>query len=408
MSRVVFFAIAICVAALVLQCSNKSQDPEDPVRALTAAETELVGSSNAFGFNLFKEIVEQETDSNIFISPLSVSMALGMALNGANGETRDSMAETLEFSGMSMEEINDSYKSLIDLLSNLDEKVKFQIANSIWPELRFPVEEEFIDINRTYFDAEIQVLDFCDPQSVDMINEWVNNNTNGKIREILREIPPQIVMLLINAIYFNGDWTAKFDPEDTHNAPFYLSDGTSTVCEMMQQQNTVRYFSTEEFSAIELPYGDGDFSMVILLPNQGVELDAVIDQLSDENWNEWIASFYDADLTLKIPKFELEYEIELSDVLKALGMGIAFNEYLADFSGINKDRNLFIDFVKHVTYVRVDEVGTEAAAVTAVGFGTTSGGPPKAFIVDRPFAFVLRESHSGTLLFMGKIVEPVF
>jgi serine protease inhibitor len=176
---------------------------------------------------------------------------------------------------------------------------------------------------------------------------------------------------------------------------------------MMEQENTVRFLATEDFSAIELPYGDGDFSMVILLPNQGVELDAVIDLFSDENWNTWIASFYEADLQLKIPKFELEYEIKLNDVLKALGMSIAFDGDLADFTGINRDGNLYIDFVKHKTYVRVDEEGTEAAAVTVVGIGVT-GGPSPSFVVDRPFAFVIRESHSGTLLFMGKIVKPVF
>jgi serpin B len=374
---------------------------------LTSAEKELVGSSNTFGFKFFKEIVEQEADGNIFVSPLSVSMALGMTLNGANGETRDSMAEALEFSGMSMEEINDSYRSLIDLLGSLDEKVRFQIANSIWPRLGFPVEEEFIDVNESHFDAEVRELDFDDPESVDIINGWVNSNTNGKIEEILTDIPPEIVMLLINAIYFKGDWTAKFDPDNTHDAPFYLSDGTTTGCKMMEQENTVRFFATEDFSAIELPYGDGDFSMVILLPNQGVELDAVIGSFSDENWNAWIASSYEADLMLKIPKFEMKYEINLNDVLKALGMSIAFDRYLADFTGINRDGNLYIDFVKHKTYVRVDEEGTEAAAVTVVGIGVT-GGPPTTFIVNRPFAFVIRESHSGTLLFMGKIVKPVF
>lgn len=408
MNKIVSIVITVCVALLLLQCSDKPQEPEDPIRNLTSAERELVGSSNTFGFKLFKEIVRQEADSNIFISPLSVTMALGMTLNGANGETRDSMAETLELSGMSMEEINDSYRSLIDFLSSLDEKVKFQIANSIWPRLGFPVEEEFIDVNETHFDAEVRELDFGDPQSVDIINDWVNNNTEGKIKEILEEIPVNIVMLLINAIYFKGDWTAKFDPDDTEDAPFHLSDGTTTECKMMEQENTVRFLATEDFSAIELPYGDGDFSMVILLPNQGVELDAVIDRFSDENWNTWIASFYEADILLRIPKFELEYEIELNDVLKALGMGIAFNGYLADFTGINRYGNLFIDFVKHKTYVRVDEEGTEAAAVTVVAIIKTSEEPLTTFVVDRPFAFVIRESHSGTLLFMGKIVEPVF
>jgi serine protease inhibitor len=217
MNRIVYIVVTVFVAMLLLQCSDKSQEPVDPIRELTPSEKELVGSSDTFGFKLFKKIVEQEADGNIFISPLSVSIALGMTLNGANGDTRDSMAEALELSGMSMEEINDSYKSLIDLLRSLDDRVKFLIANSIWSRLGFPVESEFIDVNETHFDAEVRDLDFDDPKSVDIINDWVSGNTEGKIKEILTEIPPEIVMLLINAIYFNGDWTAQFDPDNTHN-----------------------------------------------------------------------------------------------------------------------------------------------------------------------------------------------
>jgi len=406
MKRISCILVILCLGLLLAQCSEKPAEPSKQVRQLTQAEKQLVSSSNAFGFKLFKEVVEQDADSNIFVSPLSVSMALGMTLNGARGETREAMADVLEFSGMSLEEINESYKTLIDFLGSLDPKVRFDIANSIWSRLGFPVEEEFIDLNQTYFNAEVRELDFWDPGSVEIINNWVNDNTNGKIKKILTSIPADIVMYLINAIYFKGDWTARFDPDDTHDAPFYLSDGTAVECRMMKQENSVRYLIEEDFSAVELPYGDGDFSMVILLPRIGVELDDVIDRFADENWNTWMASFYDAELVLEIPKFELEYKIGLDDVLSTLGMGIAFDGRLADFTGINRDGGLWIDTVMHKTYVRVDEEGTEAAAVTAVGVGVVS--MPGSFIANRPFAFVIRERHSGTLLFMGRIVEPVF
>jgi serpin B len=374
------------------------------VRDLTTVEKELVSSGNKFGLELFREIVSQEGDKNIFISPLSVAMALGMTYNGANGTTQEAMQNTLELQGMSLEEVNKSYRSVIDLLRGLDPKVTFQIANSIWYRQGFEVESTFVDLNTTYFDAVVQALDFANPAAVVTINNWVKENTNGKINKIIERIPVNTVMYLIDAIYFKGTWKLRFDPRKTTTEPFHLSDGAEKSCQMMSMPETgISYFGTDVFSAIDLKYGAGDYSMTILLPHSDKNLDSVMAQLTDENWQSWLGQFRVRDWELQIPKFEVEYEKSLKDVLSALGMSIAFSD-TADFTGINRLGNLLITEVKHKTYVKVDEEGTEAAAVTSVGVGYTSG--PMQFIVDRPFLFVIHENHSGTILFMGKIVDP--
>ncbi|MCX6832238.1 MAG: serpin family protein [candidate division Zixibacteria bacterium] len=392
---------------LLVQCSDKSTPPPTPtpVRDLTTAEKELVTSGNKFGLKLFREIVSQEGDKNVFVSPLSVAMALGMTYNGANGATQEAMQNTLELQGMSLEDVNKSYRSVIDLLRGLDSKVTFQIANSIWYRQGFEVEPTFVDLNMTYFDAVVRALDFADPSAVVTINGWVNENTHGKIDKILDEIPDATVMYLIDAIYFKGIWKLQFDPKKTTAEPFHLPDGSVKSCQMMAMPETdIAYFGTREFSAIDLKYGDGDYSMTILLPNQNMNLDSVMAQLTDENWQSWLGQFRLQNWALQIPKFEIEYEKSLKEVLSALGMGVAFSDF-ADFTGINRRRNLQITAVKHKTYVKVDEEGTEAAAVTSVEIGLTSTGP-RIFIVNRPFLLVIHENHSGTILFMGKIVDP--
>jgi len=396
----------LCCWMLLVQCSDKSTPPPTPtpVRDLTTAEKQLVASDNKFGLKLFREIVSQEGDKNIFVSPLSVAMALGMTYNGANGATREAMQNTLELQGMSLEDVNKSYRSVIDLLRGLDPKVTFQIANSIWYRQGFEVESTFVDLNRAYFDAIVRALNFADPSAVVTINDWVNENTNGKIDKIIERIPDSTVMYLIDAIYFKGTWKLQFDPKKTTAQPFHLSDGSVKSCQMMAMPETdIAFFGTREFSAIDLKYGDGDYSMTILLPNRNMTLDSVMAQFTDENWRSWLGQFATEDLALQIPKFEIEYDKSLKDVLNTLGMGIAFSDF-ADFTGINRQGNLQISEVKHKTYVKVDEEGTEAAAVTSVEIGFTSA--PFSFTVDRPFVFVIHENHSGTILFMGKIVDP--
>jgi len=400
-------ALLICICIGFMQCSKRSASP-DPKgwRELTVSEKSLVQSDNKFGLKLFKEIIKEEKDKNVFISPLSVSMALGMTYNGANGSTQEAMQKTLELNGLTIQEVNESYKSLIELLSGLDPKVKFQIANSIWYRQEYTFEKEFIDLNKKYFNAEVRGLNFADPNAVKIINGWVDKNTNGKIKEIVDPpIDPLTVMFLINAIYFKGSWTYQFDKKLTKDDWFVLPDSSRKACKMMNQKGEFNYLRNDNFQAIDLPYGDGDFSMTIFLPHPGKNIDSLIAEFNQENWDLWINSFSKHELTIEFPKFTLEYELKLNDVLTALGMGIAFDPEQADFTKIYKGpENAYISKVKHKTFVEVNEEGTEAAAVTSVEIGITSVG--LWMRVDRPFIFVIRENKSQTILFMGKIVEP--
>ena len=407
LKRILF--VFTLLSFVFIQCSDSITDPKE-IRELTEIEKKVVSSSEEFGLKLFNQVNTFEGEKNIFISPLSISMALGMALNGANGSTYEAMQSTLEFNSLTNQEINEAYNSLIELLTQIDSEVIFQIANSIWYKNTMQFESEFINVNKKYFDAEVAGLDFNDPNSVDIINNWVNGNTNGKITKILDAIPEAAVMYLINAIYFKGTWQYEFDKDETRDDSFNLPNGEDISCKMMAQTNeNFSYFENNQFQAIDLPYGDGYFSITIILPNNNLSVNEIINQLDLQNWNSWLSNFEKQTGTLQLPKFELEYDYTLNDVLKALGMEIAFVPEMADFTRLYKPGGIFISNVKHKTYVKLDEEGTEAAAVTAVEFGATSVGPGGFFMrVNRPFIIAIREHNSGSILFMGKIVEPVW
>jgi serpin B len=319
------------------------------------------------------------------------------------------MQKTLELSGLTIEEVNKSYNSLLELLGQLDPKVRFQIANSIWYRKGMSFEKEFIDLNKTYFDALVSELDFADPEAAETMNGWVEENTNGKITQIVDPpIDPLMVMFLINAIYFKGTWTQEFDRGLTRDADFFPPGGSRKPCKLMTREDEFRYLENSDFQAIDLPYGDGDFSMIVFLPRLNKNIDSLVGEFNQENWNVWISSFTERKGTLELPRFTLRYELKLNDVLKALGMAVAFQPYAADFSDMYKGpQNLYISQVKHKTFVEVNEEGTEAAAVTSVGVAMTSVDPTVFWMrVDRPFVFAIRENKSQTLLFLGKIVEP--
>jgi serine protease inhibitor len=407
MSKRVTFVLLACLCIGFMQCSTRSVPTKhQTTQELTISERQLVESDNQFGLKLFKEIIKEEKDKNVFISPLSVSMALGMTYNGANGETQEAMQKTLGLDGLTIQEVNESYKNLIELLTGLDPKVKFQIANSIWYRQSISAREEFINLCKKYFDALVTGLNFDDPAAADIINAWVKENTNGKITEIVDSpIDLLTVMFLINAIYFKGTWTYQFDEDETKDDWFRLPDGTKKPCKMMEQRGFYKYFESEDFQAVDLPYGDGDFSMTIFLPYWNVDIDSLIEKFDQENLSYWLSCFSSDSGDIYIPKFTLEYELKLNDALKALGMGIAFTS-AADFSKMYENVTVWIDQVKHKTFVEVNEEGTEAAAATVVEI-TYGPGPPGFWMrVDRPFIFVIRENKSQTILFMGKIVEP--
>ena len=411
MTKRLTLILLVCVCIALLHCNKRSTSsdiPDDGVSSeLTASERHLIESDNKFGLKLFREIIKEEKDKNVFISPLSISMALGMTNNGANGETQEAMQEVLELSGMTLQEVNESYQSLIELLSGLDPKVQFQIANSIWYRLGLTPETEFVTLCKEYFDALVSGLNFADPNASKIINAWVEESTNGKIDEIVDDpIGDLTLMFLINAIYFKGTWTYQFEEDSTRDTVFTLPDGTQKPCKMMQQSAFCDYFSSDDFKAVDLPYGDGDFSMTIFLPDPDTDIDSLVAEFTPENLEYWLGSFSSDSGDIFIPKFKIEYDLLLNGVLKALGMEIAFDCKRADFSNMYEDAEVCIGRVKHKTYVEVNEEGTEAAAVTSVEMITTSIGSPSLIRVDRPFIVLIRENVSQTILFIGKIVEP--
>lgn len=334
-------------------------------------------------------------------------MALGMTLNGARGETREVMEATLEKQGLSPAEINDAYRGLIDLLEGLDPKVEVALANSIWYRQGLPVKQAFIDTNRTHFDAEVAGLDFTDPSAPGQINSWVKEETRGNIPEIVSNpIPQDLVMYLINAIYFKGQWRAQFDPAETADEAFHLADGSTVTVPMMERTEAVRhpYFQTDQFTAVDLAYGDSLYSMTILLPHENASVQGVVDSLDKEAWSQLTEQMKPHELSrLKMPKFTLRYEKELEDLLTELGMGVAFTDQ-ADFRDIADTSSLAISKVKHKTFLQVNEEGTEASAATSVSIGVTSA--PPSVLVNRPFVVAIRENHSGTILFIGTVMNP--
>ena len=405
MNRIIF--PCLLVTAVMAGCAkDKSDEKRELVQvSLTPNQKSLVLSNNAFGFDMFRTINKAEnTDKNVFISPLSISLALAMTYNGANGDTKTEMQNTLRFPELSADEINGYFQKLSNTLLDLDPTVKLGIANSIWYREGFYVLPDFISINQSYYNAEVKALDFGDPASVDKINGWVATKTNDKIKKVIDDISPDLVMFLINAIYFKGQWTYDFDKDLTAQGQFHLSSTEQSTVPFMHQKGTLHYYSNDSLQLLEMPYGQENFSMVVLLPKQGYSVSALAEGLTPEIWNGWLADTSKANVEIAMPRFKFEYERKLNDDLIGLGMVKAFGP--ADFSKINPDADLYIDFVKHNSFVEVNEEGTEAAAVTVVGIVETSAPPEPTFIpfiADHPFIFAIRETTTNTILFIGKV-----
>ena len=414
MNRPLWSAVTLALAGLVVRCGqgpiSGPQEITRLPRQLEAGETALVRADNAFGLKLFREVHAQENGENLFIAPLSVGMALGMAYNGADGTTKEAMQRTLELQGLELPEVNESYRTLIDLLRDLDPAVEFRIANSIWYDQAYTFEQDFLQVNRDFFDAEVTGLDFASPSAAPTINDWVDRNTNGRIKEIVDSpISPELVMFLINAIYFKGDWTNPFDEELTREGTFTKVDGSEKQVEMMsyaKPDTVLAYLDGDAgVQVLDMQYGGKAYSMTIVMPQQPADIDALVQGLDSETWERWIDGLAEMQAQVTMPKFTLEYDIELNTALEALGMEVAFDPLNADFTRIySGGQRIYISKVKHKTFVDVNEKGTEAAAVTSVEIGVTS--LPPMIIVDKPFVFAIREKFSGAILFLGVMVDP--
>ncbi len=377
-------------------------------RSLTTTELQVRNASNAFGFDLLREIVGEEPAASHFISPLSASMALGMTLNGAGGTTFDAMRSTLRFGNLSPGEINDAYRGLLDLLGDLDPRVTFHIANAVWHTDRLTPLPPFVDAVRGSFDATVSPIDFLDPGAPRTINAWVQERTRNRIDGIVPDPLPNagdVVMYLLNAIYFNGDWTERFDRRETRTGDFHLADGSRAPVRYMVRTGGVRVGGSADYHVVELPYGGKAFAMTVVVPRDPAGLPDLIRELDEERWNGLVASLggEGGRARIHLPRFTLEWERSLVETLEALGMGEAFTPGQADFSGLFGEGGLVLSDVRQKTFVRVDEEGTEAAAVTSVGVVAVSA--PPEIRVDRPFLFALRERLSGTILFLGAITE---
>jgi len=399
----------ILIGALLLltgmvSCDKKADNVVTPLN-LPLKTAEVITADNSFGFNLYKKLVaEADPGTNLMISPLSVSQALAMTYNGAAGDTKTAMEEAMQTAGIDRDELNQLNKTLVTALLAHDPKVTLEIANSIWYRNDFTILDDFVQRNEDYYDAVVHAMDFTDSGCKDVINNWVDEKTHGKIDEIVKEIKPESFMFLINAIYFKGVWKYEFAKKDTKATPFYLEDGTSVDVNMMHRKIDVNRLSNDLFTSVELPYGEGNWRMFLFLPESGKTLKEVEDLLTPENWNLWMTQYSEVkELELYMPRFKFAYEESLKNSLAAMGMDVAFTDQ-ADFSGILQGGGLMISDVKHKTFVGVNEEGTEAAAVTSVEIVFTSIG--ENIYLNKPFLFAIAEKSSGTILFLGKLMNP--
>jgi len=395
-----FLILSICLAG----CSQEV-DPEFDYNLKSA---KVIQTNNNFGLDLARSVFENDESPNLMISPASVSIALGMTYNGAESTTLAAFEEVLNYEGLTREEVNKITKELINVLvTNVDGNL-LEIANSIWQNKGFPVKQDFIELNKNYFDAQVSELDFSKADAVTTINDWVSKKTHEKIDEIIDRIDPGTMMILINAIYFKCVWEVEFNPDDTYDAPFYNENGSlfGTV-DMMALESDFKVAHTDNFRALELPYKNKKFSMFLFLPDPETTVNDLILDLDGETWNHWMELFHEIpDYEIELPRFEFEFDRSLKEDLRAMGLDVAFTGE-ADFSGIS-DVPLLISDVIHKTYIKVNEKGTEAAAVTAVTMDLTSAGPGSILRFNRPFLFAISENSSKSILFMGRISEPAY
>lgn len=385
---------------------ESNEDTEDIRYDLEKIDAKVVDGNLKFAFDIFQKLSEEDSEESIFISPLSISQALTMTYNGAEGRTREEMENALGFSGISRDVVNESYMNLNNYLARIDDKIMLNIGNSIWIREGEEINEEFIKTNEDTFSAEVEAIDFSDSAAVDTINNWISGATNGMIDKMISPpIPKDVLMYLINAIYFKGEWSEQFDPKLTYEDNFTTIDGTVQKANMMVRPNSsVEYTGNDEYKAVRLPYGNGKISMYIILPEEGIEINKFINEMTLSKWSGIKKTVSETeDIVFRIPKFKLEYGIkELIGSLKALGMEEAF-DFSANFSGIRDE--IYISNVFHKAVIEVNEEGSEAAAATVVEVRDTAYAEPLTFIVNRPFMFIINDDVTDTILFMGKVVS---
>lgn len=364
---------------------------------------QILNSNRSFAFNLFKQTFKRKAQNNLLISPTSISLALSLLYNGASDATKAEMTNTLELQGLNLTDVNKSYQKLINILQT-QEDVNLLIANSLWLKDNFAIQPSFLENNQQYYQAKITELDFELPEAKNLINNWVKESTQGKIDSIIDDIKPEDVLFIINAIYFQGKWQTQFNPDLTKTQSFHSANGQTSDYPLMTQQGKFAYYETDDFQIVSLPYGQsGDISMYILLPQEEISLETFVSQINSQTWQEWQKRLEDKQGLIALPKFSLEDEIDLNNILQDLGMKKAFTNQ-ADFRDLTENK-VKVSQVKHKTFLELNEQGTEASASTSIGISLTSLSinQPFQMIINRPFLYLIQDNQTNTILFIGTV-----
>ncbi len=412
-----FFRIGLIALLLGLLLNPVFADEQTPVHShpmlpagsvLSPSYADLASAQTRFGLNFFQEIIKENPGKNVLISPFSAATALGMVYNGAANATKDEMAQTLGLGSLSLEDVNRENKDLLDSLQSADPKVTLNIADSLWSNKYTTFKPDFILANQNFYKAEVHNLDFADPVAADSVNHWVSDKTMGKIPKIIGPLTPMDKLVLVNAVYFKGDWSSQFKKDATQPAPFYLANGSTPDRPLMRQTHDFAYLETDQFQAVRLPYGDGRLSLLVFLPSKDSNLTDFCAGLTPDNWKQWMGQLRTGKVILGLPKFKIEFSETLNPALETLGMKKAFSRW-ADFGGMTGNAHLYISQALQKTYMLVDEEGTEAAAATAIVMRANivrREPPPVVMTVDRPFFVALVDSQIQALLFTGAIFDP--
>jgi serpin B len=375
---------------------------------LPASVATAVLGNTQFALDLYR--TQRDAPGNVFFSPYSISTALAMTYGGARGETAAQMARVLHFDP-DPEKLHPAFAALEARLADVGRqgRVQLRVANRLWPQQGYVFLEAYLALVQRFYAAPITPLDFRKPEAArQTINAWAEERTEGKIRDL---IPPGILdaltsLVLANAIYFRGSWASRFDEAQTLQAPFWAAPGRQVQVQMMTQKGDFGYAEFDELQVLELLYAGGDLSMIVLLPRERGGLAALEEDLAAEQLSRWTARLWEQEVELFLPRFEVTYPARLDGALQSLGMVDAFSG-LADFSGMDGSRELYIGAVLHKAFVVVNEEGTEAAAATAVIMARGMPAPPPVFRADHPFLFLIREKRTGSILLLGRLVEPL-
>ena len=424
--------ILMATSSFVLSCSSSSATEEEnlgeskkivnmlaepqPIQ-LTAEQKVFANDNNQFTLNFLKTVNEVDQSGKSFIySPLSITYVLGMVNDAATGDTEKELEQTLGFHKGGIKAVNDYCKKLIDGLPKVDNKVTLDIANAIFLNKDYALKQQFQQDMQDYYDAKAEALDFSSPQTLEHINGWCNDKTKGMIPKILDEVNPYMVSYLLNAIYFKADWASKFDSKNTKEETFTTEKGTSTL-PMMHQYVLISYLKTNTYSAVILPYGNSLWNMTVMLPEEGATTDDIIKEVAQSsvlNNRGWCGTgsdvFQGYEVDLKLPRFETASdtdELGLVELMKKMGIKQAFDSDFAEIPNMCEDRNLYISMMRQKAKIKVNEEGSEAAAVTVAGVNATTAVSPQeypkaTFHANRPFVYAISEASSGVILFVGK------